>query len=118
MTLTQLINEGFIVNVIREHLSKNEINYDKQEGSLSLLEKLINFNSRSEELLKLTGLRTAQLIRTKSKGHSAKKDAEQLAIDALGEHETYAAHFRHVCEKIHDELLMIQSLFDASSGTN
>ena len=118
LALTQLVNEGFIVKVIREHLEKDKIKFDKKEGSLSLLEKLINSNNRSEEALRLNGLRTAQLIRTKTKGHSAKRDAEQLAMEALGKYETYAAHFRHICEKIHDEMLMIQNLFDATSETN
>ncbi len=81
---------------------------------MSLLEKLINFNNSSpDEVLKLTGLRAAQLIRTKTKGHSAKKSAEELAMGALSEYETYAAHFRHICEEIHDELQTIQSLFDS-----
>jgi hypothetical protein len=114
LTLTQLINEGFVVKVIRECLRTNGIDFDKQEGSLSLLEKLINFNDQCEDKVKLDGLRTAQLIRTKAKGHSAKNDAEQLALEALSKHETYATHFRHICEKIHDELQIIQDKFDAT----
>jgi hypothetical protein len=115
LTLTQLINEGFVVKVIRENLRTKQIEFDKLERSLSLLEKLINFNNSStDEVLGLTGLRTAQLIRNKTKGHSAKKDAEELALGALNEHETYATHFRHVCDQIYDELEIIQNHFDSS----
>lgn len=112
LILTQLINEGFVVKVIREQLRTNGISFNDQEASLSLLEKLIDFNNKSDDKVKLNGLRTAQIIRTKTKGHSAKNDAEQLALRALSEFETYASHFRHICEEIHDELQIIQDQFD------
>ncbi len=112
LALTQLIHEGFVVKDLRERLRERSITFDKQEGSLSLLEKVINSNEEIEEPLKLNGLRTAQLIRTKAKGHSAKSDAEQLSMDALSEHETYASHFRHICEIICDELEIVQSQFE------
>lgn len=113
LSLTQLINEGFVVKDLREWLREKNVAFVKQEGSLSLLEKIINSNEDVEEPLRLTGLRTAQLIRTKAKGHSVKKDAEQLSMDALSEHETYASHFRHVCETICDELEIIQSQLES-----
>ena len=112
LALTQLVNEGFVVKAIRERLRTIGVDFDKQEASLTLLEKLIDFNNQSEENVKLNGLRTAQLIRTKLKGHSAKSDAEQLALKALSEYETFATHFRQVCEKIHDELQIIKDQFD------
>jgi len=112
LTLTQLINEGFIVKEIRNRLRADEIDFDKQEGSLSLLEKLINFRTQFDNKFRLNGMRTAQLIRTKVKGHSAQKDAEQLALKALSECETYAIHFRQICEKIHEELQIIQDKFE------
>lgn len=108
LVLTQLIHEGFVVKDIRERLREKDITFDKQESSLSLLEKAIYSNEEIEEPLKLDGLRTAQLVRTKTKGHSAKSDAEKLSLDALSEHETYASHFRHICEIICDELEIIQ----------
>ena len=112
LTLTQLINEGFIVKEIRKQLRTDEVDFDKQEGSLSLLEKLINFKVQSDDKFRLNGMRTAQLIRTKVKGHSAQKDAEKLALKALREYETYAAHFRQICEKIHEELQIIHDNFN------
>lgn len=112
LTLTQLINEGFVVKTIRKRLRADKIDFEKQEGSLSLLEKLINSEIQSEDKFQLDGLRKAQLIRTKVKGHSAQKDAEELALKALSEYETYAEHFRQVCERIHGELQIIQAKFD------
>lgn len=113
LSLSQLINEGFVVKAIRNGLDAKQVNYNKQEGSLSLLEKLISHDTPAdEETYRLIGLREAQLIRTKVKGHSAKSDAEELAHQAISEHETFAAHFRHVCEKTYDEMLLIQDQFD------
>ncbi|MEW8403040.1 MAG: hypothetical protein AB2717_20265 [Candidatus Thiodiazotropha sp.] len=113
LALTQLVNEGFVVKPLRELLRENSVTFDKQEGSLSLLEKLINLDESIEEPIRLSGLRTAQLIRTKAKGHSAKNDSEKLSMDALSEHETYGSHFRYICEIISDELEIIQSKLES-----
>jgi len=109
LALTQLVNEGFVVNYLREILRKTDVSFDKQERSLALLEKIINLDKSLEDTPRLEGLRAAQHIRTKVKGHSAKNDAEQLSLEALREHETYSGHFRHVCEIVFDELEIIQS---------
>lgn len=113
LALTQLINEGFITKAIRKHLADNSIEYDKQDGSLALIEKAIRGNGNYEDDFKLSGLRMAQLIRTKTKGHSAKADAESLAQAALSDHENYASHFRHVCEEICEELSHVQEAFQS-----
>ena len=113
LCLSKLVIEGFVVDAIREKLKALNADYDKQERSLSLLKKLINHDIPPEgEAHQLSGLRETQLIRTKVIGHSAKADAEKLAHQALSKHETYAAHFRHVCAGIYDEMLLIQGQFD------
>ena len=114
LTLTQLVNEGFEIKVIRARLREEGIDFEKQEGSLALLEKLINFSLEPDEELRLRGLRLAQLIRTKTKGHSAKSDAETLALEAIDKYETYSLHFRHVCELICDELSLVQSVLGSN----
>ena len=111
LTLTQLINEGFVVKAIRKQLKIDKIDFDKQDGSLALLNKLINFKKVPENDFRLNGLSTAQFIRTKVKGHSNKDEAEQLALKAIKEHGTYAMHFRQICEKIYEELQIIQNQF-------
>lgn len=50
-------------------------------------------------------------LRTKLKGHAGGSEAEQIARDALAKHETFAKHFRHVCEQVAEELTAIQALF-------
>ncbi|MFT5520133.1 MAG: hypothetical protein ACI9IA_000721 [Enterobacterales bacterium] len=75
--------------------------------------KVVILDESIEETIRLTGLRRAQLIRTKAKSHSVKSDAEKLSMDALNEHKTYASHFRHVCEIISNELNIIQSQLES-----
>ena len=114
LALTKLVHEGFVVKDIRQHFQDKGIDFDKQERSLALLEKGINAEN-AEEPIRLEGLRKAQEIRSKVKGHSASKEAEQLALKAIHDYETYAAHFRHICEQIADELEIVQGLFDTST---
>jgi len=111
MDLTKLVTEGFVVKPIREALQERGIVFDRQEGSLSLLEKLLTDVSGSDERYRLQGLRTAQDIRTKVKGHTSGSEAKQMAQEALKQHESFAKHFRHVCEQVHDEMSAIEEAF-------
>ena len=112
LALTKLVNEGFVVESLREILRDHDVSFDKLAGSLALLEKIVNLNENLEEPVQLKGLKKAQLIRTKAKGHSAKNDAEKLSLEALSEHETYAGHFRHICKIVFYELETIQRQLD------
>ena len=118
LALTQLVNEGFVIKVIRRYLKDNEITFDEKEGSLALLEKWIKFDSKLEDGYRLNGLRMAQKIRSTVKGHSAKSQAEQLAMEAISSHETFAAHFRNICETVIDELENIQDGFEKTIKVN
>ncbi len=108
MGLSKLIIEGFKVKPIRLELDRKSISYDKAEGSISLLEKLIrqedNYNG-------LGGLRTSQLIRTKVKGHSNGTEARELEKNVLKEHKTFKKHFEHICAMILEELELIEDAF-------
>jgi hypothetical protein len=53
-------------------------------------------------------LRTVQNLRSKAKGHAGGGEAQQLANDALMEHESFANHFQHVCTQVADELEIIE----------
>lgn len=109
LDLTKLVHEGFRVKPLREKLAERDVPFDKDEKSLVLLEKLMNCVAHeSDEPIRLDGLRMAQLIRTKSKGHTSGSEAEELASSALQEHETFANHFRHICHQIHREMIMIE----------
>lgn len=111
MDLSKLIIEGFDVKAIRAKLGEAKLAFEKDDKSLALIEKLLTGYSNSIDAQRLEGLRTVQLIRTKVKGHSGGSEAAELAQDALKQHETFAAHFDHICEIVANELERIERLF-------
>lgn len=111
MDLAKLVVEGFELKTIRLKLDAVGVAYDAKEQSIALLEKLRNHGADPAGTQALTGLRTVQFLRTKLKGHAGGSEAEQIARDALAKHETFAKHFRHVCEQVAEELTAIQALF-------
>lgn len=108
MDLAKLVVEGFETKAIRARLDAAHVPYDKEDRTLSLLEKLGNKADPAGENQKLVGLRNVQLLRSKAKGHVGGSEAQQLAQDALMEHETFANHFEHVCAQVADELATIE----------
>jgi hypothetical protein len=110
MDLAKLVVEGFETKPIRAKLDTAQVPYEKEDRTIALLEKLMNMGDTSVEVQKLVGLRTVQLLRSKAKGHVGGSEAEQLAQDALMEHETFGNHFRHVCTQVADELETIEQL--------
>jgi hypothetical protein len=110
MDLAKLVVEGFEMKPIRANLDTAQVLYEKEDRTIALLEKLMNMGETSAEGQKLVGLRTVQLLRSKAKGHVGGNEAEQLAQDALMEHETFGNHFRYVCTQVADELETIEQL--------
>lgn len=111
MDLAKLVVEGFESKHIRAQLDAAGIPYEKGDKTIALLEKCLNKGETSGEIHRLVGLRTVQLLRSKAKGHVGGSDADQLAHDALMEHDTFANHFRHVCTQVSEELETIEKLF-------
>lgn len=110
MDLAKLVVEGFETKPIRSKLDAAQVAYEKEDRTIALIEKLLNKGSVSGVTDKLVGLRTVQMLRSKAKGHVGGSDADQLAQDALMEHESFANHFRHVCSQVSDELEIIEQL--------
>lgn len=108
MDLAKLVVEGFETKPIRAKVDAAKVQYDKQDRTITLLEKLLNKYNTTGKPQKLVGLRTVQHLRSKVKGHVGGREAEQLAQDALMEHETFGNQFRHVCTQVADELEMIE----------
>ncbi|WP_417794412.1 hypothetical protein [Terasakiella pusilla] len=111
MDLSKLIVEGFLVKPIRLRLTELEIEYDNQERSISLLEKLVKNFDDTDESHGLKALRNIQLIRSKVKGHSAGDEAKKIIQKALDEHETFAVHFEALCDDVINELQAIEACF-------
>jgi hypothetical protein len=110
MDLAKLVIEGFETKAIRAWLDAAQIPYDKNDKTITLLGKLLNNAGAAVEVQELVGLRTVQLLRSKLKGHASGSEAQQLAQNALMEHETFANHFHHVCAQVADELEIIEQL--------
>jgi hypothetical protein len=83
--------------------------YTQDDRTIALLEKLLNKDGKSTD--KLTGLRTVQHLRSKAKGHVSGSDADDLAQSALTEHETFANHFKHVCQLVANDIETIEKRF-------
>jgi len=116
MDLAKLVVEGFEVKVLRKELDKLKIVYSEKDQSLNLLSKIVNRDRDITAVEGLVGLRTVQGLRSKVKGHATGGAAEQLAQEALNEHETYANHFRHVCTLVAADLARIEQSFSPSSS--
>lgn len=108
MDLSKLVVEGFETREIRKKLIDSNIEYKKEEQSIVLLEKLLNIDKNEIELV---GLRTVQKIRSKVKGHSRTHEAKVIEKEALIKHETFKAHFEHICELVAEELQIIEETF-------
>jgi hypothetical protein len=111
MDLAKLVVEGFETKSLRAKLDAALVPYDQRDPTIALLEKLLNNGDTSGEVQKLDGLRSVQLLRSKAKGHAGGSEADQLAQDALAEHETFGNHFWYVCTQVADELISIEELF-------
>lgn len=111
MNLAKLVVEGFELKTIRRILDDLHVQYEPLDQSISLLQKLLDKKDTSGDVRRFDGLRTVQLLRSKVKGHAGGKDADQLAHEALIQHETFATHFRHVCTQVAEELEIVEGLF-------
>ena len=111
MDLAKLIVEGFETAAVRVKLDEEKIPYGKDDKTIVLLEKLLNKGTEAADGKKLAGLRTVQNLRSKAKGHAGGSEAGELAQKALMEHETFASHFKSVCEQVVAELKAIENLF-------
>ena len=110
MDLAKLVNEGFEVKNLRERLRVATVDFDSKEGSIVLLERLLNQGHESDQQEQLHGLRTAQKIRSVVKGHAGSSEAKQVTNDALSRHETFANHFKFVSDQIASELSTLEAM--------
>ena len=113
MDLAKLVIEGFETKAIRSKLDSRGLSYEKTDGTILLLERLLNEDKKSGGLEKFDGLRTVQKLRSKAKGHASAESGDLLAKEARMNHESFANHFNTVCEKVVSELDHIQSMFES-----
>jgi hypothetical protein len=109
LNLTKLVIEGFNTKEIRKYLEKNRIQFGNHEGSIKLLEKIINQYDPHHSID--NGLEEANLLRNKLKGHSSQVTASKLRREAIKNHGTYNKHFQFICASIYEQLLIIGRCF-------
>ena len=114
MNLAQLIIEGFETKAIRAKLDELGIDWQRNEQSLSLLERVLFSETENGCMQKLNGLRSVQRIRSKVGAHARGTEANALAKRAVQEHGSYTAHFEDVCRNIASELEHIERAFSQS----
>ena len=116
MDLSKLIIEGFQVKSIRKELERLNITFDKNYGSIVLLERFLIGRGKIKDGQKLVGLKTVQHIRS-TFAHSSGHTSHDLANNALEQHGTFSAHFNSVCGTVVAELKLIEEAFTASPPT-
>ncbi|MEP2943139.1 MAG: hypothetical protein ABJO72_05020 [Hyphomicrobiales bacterium] len=110
MDLTKAIVEGFQTKHIRAQLNSLDIEYENNEGSIKLLERL--WSHHDPVCAEGFGtLRLIQLIRSKTKGHAGSSEAIKIAKDALQKNGSFRKHFNAVCADLIDELSTITTIF-------
>jgi len=109
--LAKLMIEGFQIRAIRKRLKESGVEFEEEEKSLKLLERLLVGQSALAEGERLVGLRTIQSVRSMVAAHHGGSAGQDLANSALMEHESYTAHFESVCEIVVQELEMIEKAF-------
>lgn len=96
LALDQLVVEGFAPKPLRQRLKDAGRAFDKQWGSLKLLEEFLVATGLDEaeakEIIKPLGL--LHHLRSKTKGHAAQEDKVELIKQAKSDYGSLSAHFR------------------------
>lgn len=109
-SLSQLIIEGLVPKAIRGELDKENTSY-KQEGSITLLEKLLVAKSLIMPDEKLHGLKSVNYFRNKASAHAKGSQFDKLSKEVVQSHGSYSDHFLSVCKVVANELLLIEKAF-------
>ena len=115
LDLAKLVIEGFRVRPLRKVLRNLDIQFG-DEGSLALLEKVLNGHNALKDGDRLEGLRTVQYLRTKGNAHVSGGESLDLAKSALELHGTFAEHFERVCGDVARELNLIEDVLRPSDS--
>lgn len=114
MDLSKLIVEGFELKTLRTRLNGLSVSYEGNDQTLALLEKMLNHDRHRDDPFPLKGLREAQRIRSKIKGHASGSEAAQIARAAIADHGSYKEHFTKLCERVAAELEAVEHHFEVA----
>ena len=102
--------EGFEVKELRQMLRAEGVKVDKQWRSIALLERILRARSALDEDWKLSAFRNLNDGRRFSGVHFRGTQSKEYIQTALEKHETYAAHFEHLCRCLASDLTLIESI--------
>ena len=98
LALDQLLVEGFASKAIRSRLDALNSTYEKDWGTLRLLQELLVAQgfAPADAADTMEPLRTLHFLRSKVKGHASVAQRQQLIKDARTEHGSLKDHFRQL----------------------
>ena len=111
MDLSKLVVEGLQTKAIRKLLKAKNVEFERDERSIKLLERLWE-DYDPVVATKFEALREIQYIRSKAKGHSGSSEAVSLSKNAIAIHGNHTNHFNSVIIRLMDELESINLLFN------
>ncbi len=112
LELAKFVIEGFKPRYLRKILEEKGVTFTKEEEnkSIILLEKVLTALSGEPEPVDLRNLRYVQSLRTKLTAHVSGSEAIEITQKALREFGSYENHFQMTCDKVKQELLLIEYL--------
>ena len=112
LELAKFVIEGFKPRYLRKILEEKGVTFTKEEEnkSIILLEKVLTALSGEPEPINLPNLRYVQSLRTKLTAHVSGSEAMEITQKALREFGSYENHFQRTCDKVKQELLVIEYL--------
>ena len=109
--------EGFDEKELRLILEEEGGEVDKNWRSRVLLERILWARGELQHGQSLTALRELIEARNLGPAHAGETKAREFSQRVLAEHETYAAHFEYLCEKLAEEFMLIeQTLTEDAEG--
>lgn len=118
LALDQMIVEGFSTKSLRDRLTAAGVTFEKDWGSLRLLEALLVASgvNPDEAAKAVKPLKTLHSLRSKLKGHAAVRERRELETDARRRFETLRAHFLDLATGCDDAMRTVRATLMAKTG--
>ena len=111
LSLSNGVIEGFDLAVVRARLLAVGGEYDANERSILLLERVLRVLELIEAHERVAALWDVNELRVHGRAHASGGKGRRLSERALREHGSYAAHFEDLCARLVAELAMIEDAF-------
>ena len=111
LNLAKLLVDGFDTRALRETAMTMGLAGLEESGSLQVLRRLLSPGSQRpfvEHDSQIPSISAVQRIRSKTAAHRWGREATRIAEDAAEAHDSFAAHFQHVCGGVARELHAIE----------